>query len=325
MGLNNSQFQTILRKYEEKQLANRALIAKRYQEVCDKLPKYPDFEDAIVTLSVEFGKKVLDGDEGALATFRKELAKLKQAKEDYLLSGGFPLDYLESVYTCPDCKDTGFVDDRKCHCFKCATILLLYEQSNLKDILLKQNFDTFSFDFYSKDDIYENTGLSIRDINEDVVAKCKNYINNFTTEFQNIYLYGNTGVGKTFLLNCIAKDIINKEHSVLYFSAPELFDILIKGAFDRYDSDSNNVRDLIYDCDLLIIDDLGTEYINNAVISQLFICLNDRLQHKKPVVISSNLSPNKLADTYSERIGSRIVGNYLSLRLVGKDIRVHKN
>ena len=325
MGLNNSQFQTILRKYEEQQLANRALIAKRYQEVCQKLPKYSAYEDAIITLSVQYGRKVLDGNEQVLATYKKELAKLKEDRENYLLSGGFPLDYLETVFTCPDCRDTGFIDDKKCHCFKCATVLLLYEQSNLKDILQKENFDTFSFNYYSKDDIYENTGLSIRDINEDVVSKCKNFIDRFTTDFQNIYLYGNTGVGKTFLLNCIAKDIIDKEQSVLYFSASELFDILIKGAFDRYDSDSNNIRDLVYDCDLLIIDDLGTEYINNAVISQLFICLNDRLQLKKPVVISSNLSPNKLADIYSERIGSRIVGNYLSLRLVGKDIRVHKN
>ena len=325
MGLNNSQFQTILRKYEQQQLANRALMAKRYDKVCQKLPKYPTLEDNIVALSVQYGKKILGGDEDILTIYKKELAQLKQEKDNYLLSGGFPLDYLETVYTCWDCHDTGFIDDKKCHCFKNATIQLFYEQSNLSDILKKENFNTFTFDFYSKEDVYENTSHRIRDINEDVVVKCKNFINKFATDFHNIYLYGNTGVGKTFLLNCIAKEIIDQEQSVLYFSAPELFDILIKGAFDKYDSDSNTIRDLIYDCDLLIIDDLGTEYINNAVISQLFICLNDRLQNRKPVVISSNLSPNILADTYSERIGSRIVGNYLCMRLVGRDIRIHKN
>ena len=324
MGLNNSQFQTLLREYEQQQLNNRTLMATRYEEVCNKLPEYPKLEDDIATISIQYGRKILEGNQDALSEYKYKLAILKAEKEKLLLLGGFPIDYFDPVFRCQDCQDTGFINNAKCHCFKNASIRLLYKQSNLEEVLEQENFDTYSFDFYSKEDVYENTGFSVRDINQDVVSKCKAFVHNFRQEFQNIYLYGNTGVGKTFLLNCIAKELIDKEQSVLYFTATDFFDILIKSAFDKYDVDSNSIRELIFNCDLLIIDDLGTEYINNAVTSQLFICINHRLQNNKSVVISSNLSPNKLADTYTERIGSRVVGNYLTLRLVGSDIRIHK-
>ena len=316
MGLNNWQHQTIIREYEQRQNACREEIANRYIEVCNKLPDYPLIEKEIATLSVESGKKLLHGDKDILVKYNKELDFLIAKKNNLLKTGGFLDHYLDPIYVCNDCKDTGYIDNLKCHCFKNATIRLLYKQSNLEEILQKENFDTFSYDYYSKE--------SLEDI-EDAVYDCKNFIHHFSKTFQNIYIFGKTGVGKTFLLNCIARELIQKEHSVLYFTATDLLDILITSAFNKNDIDSNNLRELIHNCECLIIDDLGTEITNSAVDTQLFICINERLQSKKPVIISSNLSLNHVKERYDERIASRISGNYQIIKITGEDIRVKKN
>ena len=324
MGLNNSQVQMILREYEKRQETNRNLDTKRYNEVCQKLPRYLELEKEIALLSVDSARKLLEGDKQALKTYKNKLVLLKTEKKDLLKSGGFPPDYLEPTYTCSDCQDTGYSNSEKCHCFKNATIQLLYEQSHLKELLKKENFDTFSLDYYSADIIDIKTNLSAKDFIEDALSSCKNFIDTFGEHFQNIYLYGNTGVGKTFLINCIAKELIEKEHSVLYFTAADFIDILVTSAFDKNNIDANNLRELIYSCELLIIDDLGTEFTNSAVATQLFTCLNERYVHAKPVIISSNLSLSHLTDRYDQRITSRINGHYKILRLIGEDIRVFK-
>ena len=325
MGLNNSQVQSILREYEERQEMNKNLDIDRYNEVCQKLPSYPELEKEIALLSVDSGRKLLGGDKQALSAYKNKLSLLIKEKNDLLKSGGYPPDYLEPIFTCGDCQDTGYVNSKKCHCFKNATVQLLYEQSHLKELLEKENFSTFSFDYYSTDIIDIKTNLSARDFIEDALFNCKNFIDNFNKHFQNIYLYGNTGVGKTFLINCIAKELIEKEHSVLYFTASDFMDILVTSAFDKNNLDANNIRELIYNCELLIVDDLGTEFTNSAVATQLFACLNERYVHSKPVIISSNLSLTHLSDRYDQRITSRISGHYKILRLIGEDIRVRKS
>ena len=325
MGLNNSQHQAIIREYEQRQNACREKNVSRYIEVCNKLPDYPFIEKEIATLSVDSGKKLLHGDKDILVKYNKELDFLIMKKNNLLKTGGFPSNYLDPIYICGDCKDTGYIDNQKCHCFKNATIKLLYKQSNLDEVLQKENFDTFSFDYYSKEYIDTKSNLNAKELVEDAVFSCKNFINQFNKIFQNIYIYGNVGTGKTFLLNCIAKELLQKEHSVLYFTATDLLNILITSAFNKNDSDSNNLRELVYNCECLIIDDLGTELTNSAVETQLFICINERLQSQRPVIISSNLSLNHIKDRYDERISSRISGNYQILRIIGEDIRIQKS
>jgi len=324
LGLNNSQHQAIIREYEQRQNACREESASRYMEVCNKLPDYPLIEKEIATLSVESGKKLLHGDKDVLVKYNKELDFLIMKKNNLLKTGGFPDYYLDPIYVCNDCRDTGYIDHQKCHCFKNATINLLYKQSNLEEVLQKENFSTFSYDYYSKETIDTKSNLSARELVEDAVFGCKNFIHQFNKSFQNIYIYGNVGIGKTFLLNCIAKELLQREHSVLYFTATDLLNILITSAFNKNDLDSNNLRELIYSCECLIVDDLGTEITNSAVDTQLFICINERLQSKKPVIISSNLSLNHIRERYDERIASRISGNYQIIKIIGEDIRVQK-
>ncbi len=156
-----------------------------------------------------------------------------------------------------------------------------------KEILEKENFDHFSFDFYSDTITNDSTGLTERETARRAYKMAKEFVADFDNSFQNLFFYGDTGVGKTFLSHCIAHDLLDSAHCVLYFSSFELFDFLAGSAFSR-GSDAPD-DEPIFDCDLLIIDDLGTELTNSFVSSQLFLCINERIMRKKSTIISTNL------------------------------------
>ena len=154
-------------------------------------------------------------------------------------------------------------------------------------------------------------------------AVAHEFVDTFRDEFRNLFLYGDTGIGKTFLSNCIAKELIDKSFSVIYLTSYELFDTLAKSKFEKDDT-AEALASHIFDCDLLIIDDLGTELANSFTVSQLFLCLNERLLRRKSTIISTNLSLESVVDIYSERTFSRITSNYTMLKLTGDDIRIKK-
>lgn len=190
-------------------------------------------------------------------------------------------------------------------------------------MLDRENFDTFSMEYYSNSHIDRLTGRSSREAIEIALKSCREFIDTFGTEFRNLLLYGDTGVGKTFLSHCIAKELLEQSFSVIYFTAAQLFDIFAKSTFRR-EEEAGADCDHIYSCDLLIIDDLGTEMSNSFTNSQLFICLNERILRKKSTLISTNLSLEDLKNIYSERVFSRITSAYTVLRLTGDDIRIQK-
>lgn len=323
MALSNSQYDFILRTYEQKQLQTRTELDKRFAEVYHKIPEYQKIQHEISELSVRQARKLLEGDNTALQTLKDEIKLLSQKAANLLISNGYPSNYLEPVYCCSDCKDTGYIDNQKCHCFQKAVIDLLYTQSNLKGLLQKENFEHFSFDYYSANHTDPNTGTSSLANIQKAHAVAKNFVDTFGKEFHNLFLYGDTGVGKTFLSNCIAKELIDKSFSVIYFSSFEFFDTLAKSKFEK-DADADEMNEHIFNCDLLIIDDLGTELANSFTVSQLFLCLNERLLRGKSTIISTNLTLDSLVDIYSERTFSRITSNYTMLKLTGDDIRIKK-
>ena len=323
MALNNSQYDTILRTYEQKQLHNRNILDKRQQNVYNKVPEVVYINEQISSLSVKQARKLLEGDANALSDLREQVRLLSKQKEDLMVQAGFPADYLEPIYDCPDCKDTGYVNNQKCHCFRKAAIDLLYTQSNVKNILQDENFDTFSFRYYSENHVDPKTGRSSLSTIQKAHQAALEFVDTFNTEFRNLFLYGDTGVGKTFLSNCIAKELIDKSHSVIYFTAHELFDTLAKSKFGK-DESADEMNEHIFDCDLLIIDDLGTELANSFTVSQFFLCINERILRRKSTIISTNLSLESIVNTYSERTFSRITSNYTMLKLTGDDIRIKK-
>lgn len=324
MGLRNAQYHAIMREYEKRQLKSHDIQTARYEEVYKKLPEFKSLDDSISILSVQYGKKLLNGDPTALSSLKEELALLRASKKKLLTSAGYPENYLEPVYECPDCKDTGYIGNEKCHCFKKAIIELLYEQSNIKKIPVDADFSNFRLDYYSRSHYDKKTGRSAREAMENTLEICRHFVDSFGTEFHNLFLYGDVGVGKTYLSTCIAKEIINREFSVIYFSAPQLFNTLAQNTFDKKDVDARNMSEYIFECDLLIIDDLGTEYTNSFIASQFFTCINERLLHRKSTIISTNLSLESLADLYTERSFSRITSSYSLLKIIGDDIRIKK-
>ena len=323
MALNNSQYDAIFRTYEQKQLKNHNILDKRQEDVYNEVPEISNINRQISFLSVQQGKRLLEGDENALAELKSQIRELSGRKTQLLLDAGYPADYLEPIYDCPDCKDTGYINNQKCHCFCKAIIDLLYTQSNLKNTLQNENFDTFSLKYYSDNYVDTKTGISSLTMAKKAYQTAQEFIDTFSTEFRNLFLYGDTGVGKTFLSNCIAKELIDRSHSVIYFSAFELFDTLAKSRFGK-DESADEMNEHIFDCDLLIIDDLGTELANSFTVSQLFLCLNERLLRQKSTIISTNLSLESLVNIYSERTFSRITSNYTMLKLTGDDIRIKK-
>ena len=322
MGLKTAQYQAIMREYEQRQMRNHDILKMHRKKVYDTIPEYRLLDESVSSLSVEHGMRLLDGDKTAVNELKKKLEEIRVRKEELLNSAGFPSDYLEPVYVCKDCHDTGYIGNEKCHCFKQAIIDLLYEQSNLKGILEAENFEHYSLDLYSSNYIDPKSGRSARESAKAAYDTAMNFVKNFDKEFQNLFLLGDVGVGKTFLTNCIAKELIDRGFSVLYMSASGFFSALADKAFGKDDTDAQNIFNLIHTCDLLIIDDLGTEYTNKFVASQFFTCINERLLSKRSTIISTNLSLDSLADLYTERSFSRITSNYTMIRLFGDDIRL---
>lgn len=321
MALKNSQYDQIIRDYDQRRLHHKNELDERIKIAYQKIPRLDEIDQEIASVSIQKAKYLL-GEDVADLDLNDSLASLSEERAALLSMNGFPEDYLQMHYDCPHCQDTGYNEGEKCSCFKKATADLLYAQSNLGADLKKNNFSTFNLDYYSNDSKDSVYGESPRAVAENALR----YAQKFTTDFKdtpgnNLLILGNTGVGKTFLSRCIAKDLIDKGCLVIYFSATELFDQLAKSTFTK-NPEAMAINELIYDCDLLIIDDLGTELTNSFVNSSLFLCINERLMRHKSTIISTNISIDDFPDIYSDRIFSRISSNYTMLELLGDDIRL---
>ena len=325
MPLQNYQYDTIMREYNRRQARNRRIQEEHLAEAYEKIPRLREIDEEVATLSARKARALISRQEVGIEDLRNDIALLSQERTALLLSYGYPADYLELTYSCPDCHDTGFIGDKKCHCFKQAMVDLLYRQSNIHDVLKRENFDTFDIRYYS-DTKNRSLGVSPRENIQAVLSTCHDFIDHFDEQSRNLLFYGDTGVGKTFLTNCIARELLDASHTVIYLTAFHLVDILQNNTFgnDDMDDTDENMFHYILDCDLLIIDDLGTELNNAFITSQLFLCINERLLARKSTIISTNLSLDELQNEYSERIFSRLVSNYEIMLILGDDIRIKK-
>lgn len=313
--LTNFQFDTIMGKYQQHRFENEMDARRRKVEAYKNIAELKELDDLLLDATLR-----LKG--AALSDF---ITDIIEKRSDVLLKNGYPSDFLDIHYSCNICKDTGFIDNVPCQCFNKNVINLLYGDKTWTNLFSRENFDTFDFSLYKTK---EEKSSAV-----DAVDKAKYFVSsilNDKTPCENLIISGNTGVGKTFLCNCIAKDLIENQRLVIYLSAPALFELFEKVSFgDKRSSDdySPEIIDFhyrnIFECDLLIIDDLGTEYANSVTIPKLLDLVNKRLT-KGPTLISTNLDTKGLKDIYSERFLSRIIGNYKFISLLGADIRVKK-
>ena len=322
MAVTASKYNEILRLYDKKRLRLRHEEATKKQQIYAIVPRLKEIDDSISTICVEAAKHMLLNS-GKADDYKLKLAKLKEEKNK-LLDENFSKDFLSLSYDCPDCRDTGYVGNNKCHCMKKLIIDVLYEQSNLKELLNKENFSTFNLRLYKGDTVDSSTGLTPLDNISNAITTAKTFVDEFDSSYKNLFIYGNTGVGKTFLTNCIAKELMDNAYSVIYISAIKLFDILADHAFNKQNVEAFEQYTNIFDCDLLIIDDLGTELVNNFTASQFFNCINQRFLNHKPIIISTNLSLSDIRATYSERVFSRITSDYTLIKIFGDDLRMKK-
>lgn len=331
MPLKNYQYNSILREYDERRLESHRQLEERKKHLYEELPELDELDSRIIRGSIDSAKLSLTGDLTALEALKARNEELSRQKSALIQSHGYPADYLTPKYQCADCQDTGFIGTEKCHCFRQAIVDVLYAQSNVRHAIAEENFSSFSFRFYPDDVIDETTHMTPLANMKRVVASAREFIANFDTAPANLLIYGNTGVGKTFLSNCIAGELLTSGHTVIYLTSFQLFDILEHYKFNRADySDDRSYQETknqfayILECDLLIIDDLGTELNNTFITSQLYLCINERLLARKSTIISTNLSFEQLKNNYSERIFSRITSSYTLLKIIGEDIRIQK-
>lgn len=331
MGLTNYQYNQIIRQYDDIRSANAGRLEDRKSEIRRRLPEYTELERKAVDLSISCATRTLSSDSAEaaanIAALDKELAIISKQKKEILVRAGYPINYLDAVYSCPDCKDSGYIGNRRCHCFKQAMVDLIYRQSNLKGILERENFKTFSLDFYSKESIDPVTGDSSYNIMKENFEKAQNYVNEFGTkrEAENLILYGTPGLGKSFLSNCIAGALLEKGVTVLYLTSHSFFEAMARDIRRAEEPEEPSTSsDYILSCDLLIIDDLGAELSTAFTISKFNYCLNERLLRNKATILSTNLMLENIESFYGDRNFSRIIGNFTPMYFFGDDIRIQK-
>ncbi len=321
MALSNSQHETIIKEYERTRDVNRVLMESRREEVYRTIPGFQELAESMSSLSVASARRMLEGDELAQKCLHEQLQEIVSHQRKLLAQYGFSADYLQPVYSCAECRDTGYIildngTREKCRCFRQREIRLLYAQSHIQGMIERENFSTLSYQYYQGDDLRRF---------EAAVQLSKKFVQNFKNSCENLFFYGTVGTGKSFLSGCIARELLQQGNSVIYFSAADLFDMLARYSFDAKSKDLlYDLYEDLYSCELLIIDDLGTETTNSFITSQLFSCLNERYLRRKATLISTNLSLEELRDRYSDRIFSRITSHFTLCKLTGADIRILK-
>ena len=262
------------------------------------------------------------GDAERLMLKAKEENLDLQHERQWILDTTFEEGYLDETPICEKCGGNGYVGSTMCECLR---ELCRQEQKKELTVLAagRENFEQFRLDYYS-DQVDARLGYSPRAIMEKTFQICKRYAYSFSDQSGNLLFSGNTGLGKTFLSACIARVVADGGHSVVYESAGKLFSVLEKARFEGSE-ENRHAADKYSVCDLLIVDDLGTELPGQFVTAALYTLVNDRLLEGKPTIISTNLSTDDLSRRYSPQIASRLRGSYKRVAFVGEDIRLLKN
>ena len=314
----------LLTEYEQKKRRAEFDLEERKKKLYESNPKIEEIEDKINKISINRTKSILISKltDSLNNELEDELRKLKKEKEKILKEQNIDESFFKPKYECEKCQDTGYIKflNKKtelCSCLKQKLIDISYNKSNLSD-LQKENFEKFNINIFSDEINMEKNGMPISPRENIITIKkaSENFIKNFEDpDTKNLFFTGNTGLGKTYMTNCIANEILKMGKTVLYQTAPVLLETIIDNKFNKYKtSDTNDFYNQVLEANLLIIDDLGTECANAMKLSELFTIINSRILNLNnritKTIISTNLSIEQIFRVYEERIGSRIAGFY---------------
>lgn len=322
MGFNKENYVKIRSEFETKNLQAKEAAERRARALHEQHPQLKEIDSLLSQTGFSILRESTKGSVGLeerLAALRDTNRMLLEARASYLESIGLPKDYTSVKYECDKCSDTGFVGVNMCECMRRALIMAGYESSGIGKLIKTQSFESFDLNYYN--DTVEN-----RKTMERVVETCKSFADDFSAENGESMLFvGPTGLGKTHLSTSIAKTVIERGFDVVYDTAQNIISDFEYERFVRGYQDNSEVRTLKYfDCDLLIIDDVGTEMSNQFTVACLYNIINTRINNSKSMLISTNLSQKDILERFGERITSRLFGEFVALRFVGKDVRLQK-
>jgi len=317
----------VLESLALKRAKAESLAEDRRSEAYESIPELGQIDNELGKIGISLARYSLSNDAGKLNKAKQDATRLKKRKSDLLNRSGIGEDRFRPVYSCAECSDTGFVEARgggfsRCRCLKQMLIDEYYSASNMRESLTRENFEMFDVRLFSSE-IDKIEGLSPRTNMENIFRHASCFVENFGNEFRNLLFYGEPGLGKTFMCNAIAKDLLDTGRTVLYLSAPRLCKIVDEYRFNRDShAESKELIETVDEVDLFILDDLGTEFPSVTSSAALFDMINERILRRKPTVISTNLDPDDMSGQYSERLVSRFFGMFDVLRFFGDDVRV---
>ncbi len=297
---------------------------RRESEVRRSAPEFAGIESKLAAGGLALSKNVLSGT-GDISKIREHIESAQKEKAAILARLNLPADYLDEIHSCKKCRDTGFSEDgRRCECLKNMISKYIGINSNLTDIMREQTFENFDFSLFAKQPDIKNRSVSA--IMKNIFERALEFSETFEETGANLFMYGSAGTGKTYLSSCIANRALARGFSVYYQSAFGLLDMFEKLKFGRYDEDegarAEYAAKYAYTVDLLIIDDVGTEFVSSYSSAILFDIINSRLIEGKSTVISSNLSLSKVEEVYGNRMASRISGSFTPVSFIGADLRI---
>lgn len=307
-----------IRKEEENALRNRK------DEVYKKIPRIFLIDQELSKLSLKLAlNSIKSNNEEVLKNLKTEITSLRDEKYSLFKENGYPLDYFELKYHCEKCNDTGFIKGKKCTCYKNLMVNEFFSDSEFNSQLKDFNFSNYDITLFDDKKVYNGVNMTLREMMNSYLNYLNKYINKFEEFGDNLLIYGETGTGKTFLSTSVAKELLERGYFVVYRTIETLISDLRKIKFQE--EGFIELEDMLYNCDLLIIDDLGTEYINDFSRTELFSFINKKLLMKKKMIISTNFTLNELKEMYSERLFSRLAGDFRLMPFLGDDLRLKKS
>ena len=318
MGYNRADYFAVRDQFSKKYLKAREVAEERRAQIHAEIPEIFEIDKILSKTGVDIMRIISGGADAQtrIAELEKRNAELIKKREELLVQNGFEANYTDVQYECEKCGDTGYVDTVMCDCMKKALVKAGYASSGLGALIGRQTFDNFELGYYSDSD-------GMRAKVKMGAEMLKNFANGFDNDtYRNFIIIGTSGLGKTHLSTAVAQRVIDRGFDVLYVSA-----VSMMGDFEekRFGNSTNmtatNDVSRYYDADLLIIDDLGTEVVNKFTQSYFYEVINSRINARKCTIINTNLAPKDIMELYTERIASRILGEYQPLRFGGVDIR----